>query len=64
MTHIAAESLFHLAIAMRAAYPRRSSYDRRSSLTAADAIGYGERLMKEAGRTSDIVIQPIWQPGR
>jgi len=65
MSHIAAETLFHLAIAMRAAYPLRSSYDRRSSLTVELAVAYGERLLRAARRAASTpATDPIWQPGR
>jgi len=51
MTHTAAESLFHLATAMRAVYPRRSSYDRGSALTVDLAVANGEwRRRSAAGR--------------
>jgi hypothetical protein len=65
MTHIAAESLFHLAIAMRAAYPHRSSYYRGSTLTVDLAVAYGERLLRAARRDPPTVTTgPVWQPGR
>jgi hypothetical protein len=65
MSHIAAETLFHLAIAMRAAYPHRSSYDRGSALTVELAVAYGERLLRAARRDAPTVATgPAWQPGR
>ena len=65
MSHFAAETLFHLAIAMRAAYPHRSSYDRGSALTVELAVAYGERLLRTARRDAPAVATgPAWQPGR
>jgi hypothetical protein len=65
MSHIAAETLFHLAIAMRAAYPHRSSYDRASALTVDLAVEYGERLLRATRQDAPAVTTgPIWQPGR
>ena len=65
MSPIAAESLFHLAIAMRAAYPHRSSYDRGSGLTVELAVAYGDRLLRTAMSESPTVAAgPVWQPGR
>jgi hypothetical protein len=64
MSHIAAETLFQLAIAMRAAYPHRSSYDRGSALTVDLAVAYGERLLRAARRDPHTVTTgPVWQPG-
>jgi len=65
MSHIAAETLFHLALAMRAAYPHRSSYDRGSALTVELAVAYGERLLRAASRDAATpATGPIWQSGR
>ena len=65
MSHIAAETLFQLAIAMRAAYPHRSSYDRGSALTIDLAVAYGERLLRATRQdTPAVMTGPIWQPGR
>jgi len=65
MSHIAAETLFQLAIAMRAAYPHRSSYDRGSPLTVDLAVAYGEALLRSMRRDAAAVgTGPAWQPGR
>jgi hypothetical protein len=65
MGNVAAETLFQLAIAMRAAYPHRSSYDRGSPLTVDLAVAYGERLLRAARRDAHTVTTgPVWQPGR
>lgn len=63
MNHIAAETLFQLAIAMRAAYPHRSSYDRGTTLTVDLAVAYGERLLRAARRDA-VATGPVRQPGR
>ena len=57
-----AEALFQLVVALRAAYPHRSSYDRRSSLSTAQAVAYGERLLA-ASECTTRAADPIWQPG-
>jgi hypothetical protein len=49
-------------VALRAAYPLRSSYDRRSSISIAQAVAYGERLLA-ASQWSTRAADPIWQPG-
>jgi len=65
MSHIAAETLFQLAIAMRAAYPHRSSYDRGSALTIDLAVAYGERLLRVTRQVAPtLATGPAWQPGR
>jgi hypothetical protein len=64
MSHIAADALLQLAIAMRAAYPHRSSYDRGSAFTVDLAVARGERLLRAARRNAPTVTTPIWQPGR
>ena len=64
MSHIAAATLFQLAIAMRAAYPHRSSYDRGSALTIDLAVAYGERLLRATRQDAPTVATgPTWQPG-
>jgi hypothetical protein len=65
MSPTAAESLFHLAIAMRTAYPYRGPYDRGSALTVELAIAYGERLLRaQARNVPPVATGPAWQPGR
>ena len=65
MSHIAAETLFQLAIAMRAAYPHRSSYDRGSALTIDLAVAYGERLLRVTRQGAPTLATGLaWQPGR
>ena len=65
MSHIAAASLFDLAIMMRAAYPHRSSYDRGSALTVDLAVSYAERLLRTSRQDASAVATDLaWQPGR
>lgn len=65
MGNVAAETLFQLAIAMRAAYPHRSSYDRGSALTIDLALALGERLLRAARRDAPTVTTgPVWRLGR
>ena len=65
MSHIAAETLFQLAIAMRAAYPHRSSYDRGSALTIDLAVAYGERLLRATRQDAPTPRgRSAWQPRR
>jgi hypothetical protein len=58
-----ANALFQLALALRAAYPYRSLYDRRSSLSIAQAVAYGQRLLAASDCTAR-AADPIWQPGQ
>jgi len=62
MSASTAKALFQLAVALRAAYPQRSSYDRRSSMSITQAVAYGERLLA-ASQWSTRAADPIWQPG-
>jgi hypothetical protein len=46
--HERASDLFERLWLLRACYPRRSAYDDSATLTIAQAIDHGERLMRAA----------------